>query len=126
MAQGKKISEEMRNKVISSLLQGFGVNETARATGLAKSTVSKVKRQVPQRLIETGVAKRRELKAERLLDSIAGFLQESVEANTKAFQATENKEWLKAQSAKELAIFIGTVSDKIFRVLEAIETANHN
>ena len=102
------------------------MNETARATGLAKSTVSKVKRQVTQSLIDIGVEKRNKRKADRLTDSITAYLQEGIKANTKVFQATENKEWLKAQSAKELAIFIGTVSDKIFRVLEAIETANHN
>jgi hypothetical protein len=59
-----------------------------------------------------------------IADNIANFLNESFNAVSNAYKVTEDREWLCEQSAAELATFIGVTSDKIFRVLEAIENTN--
>ena len=75
-------------------------------------------------LIEEAVAARRLREEIALSDKVAGYIDKGLESNSHVFKATEDPEWLAGQSAGDLAMFIGVTSDKIFRVLEAIEEAN--
>ena len=120
MAHGKAISEEIRNRAVASLLSGRTITETAEQLNLPTSTVFDIKKKIPPELLEGARAKKRQ----ELSDRIAGFLDEGFRTQRSAWRLTENREWLEAQSAKELAIFIGVMSDKMFRILELIEKAN--
>ena len=120
MAQGKVTSKEIRNRAVASLLSGRTITETAKQLDLPTSTVFDIKKKIPSELLEGARAKKRQ----ELSDSIAGFLDEGFRTQRNAWRVTENREWLKGQSAGELATFIGVTSDKMFRILELIEKAN--
>jgi len=119
MAQGKAISEEIRNRTVASLLSGRTITETAKQLDLPTSTVFDIKKKIAPELLEGARAKTRQ----ELSDSIVRFLDEGFRTQRNAWRVTENREWLKGQSAGELAIFIGVTSDKMFRILELIEKA---
>lgn len=119
--QGKPISDERRAVVLAALLQGQSVNEIARVYKMPKSTVSRLKKTLPaDKLQQVGTQK-----AENLAEMIATNLERSFAAISNVLNVTNNVDWLNKQSASELATLLGVTSDKVFRVLEAIENAQN-
>lgn len=117
--QGKRISDEKRAVVIAALLSGQGVNEIARTYKIPLSSVSRLKKTIPlEQLEQVGIQK-----GENLANLIARNLEASFESIHDVLQVTKNADWLNKQPASELATFLGVTSDKVFRVLEAIENA---
>lgn len=120
--QGKRISDEIRAQVIAALLQGQAVTEVAKEYRLPKSSVSRLKNEIPHTELEqVGTKKRLDI-----AENISNFLDEGFKAIINTLKVTENVSWLNSQPASELATFIGVTSDKLFRILEAIENANRN
>jgi transposase-like protein len=117
--QGKRIPDEVRAQIIAALLVGQGVSEIARQYKIDASTVSRLKKVIPsEKLQQVAIQKRDELS-----DLIGEFLTEGFKAVKNIWNITENNDWLSQQPAHELATFVGVTSDKLFRVLEAIENA---
>lgn len=117
--QGKRIADEVRAQVIAALLAGQGVSQVAREYKLHHQTVSRMKKEIPADELCEVVHKKRE----QIADLISENLQESFIAIRNMLKVTANNEWLIQQPASELATFVGVTSDKIFRILEAIENA---
>jgi transposase-like protein len=117
--QGKRIPDEVRAQVIAALLQGQGVSQVAEAYKIPKSSVSRLKNEIPQDELHKVVSKKRA----EISDRIAEFLDEGFDAIRNSLRVTQDNAWLTKQSASELATFVGVTSDKIFRILEAIESA---
>lgn len=118
--QGKRIPDEVRAQVIGALLQGQGVTQIAKDYKIDKATVSRLKKEIPEDDLQQLATKKKVDIAER----ISEFLDEGFNAIRNSLRITEDNAWLSKQSASELATFIGVTSDKIFRVLEAIDNAN--
>jgi transposase-like protein len=117
--QGKRIPDEKKAVVIAALLEGQSVSKVSEDYKVPASSVSRLRKLIPQdKLEEIG-----EKKGDRLAELISGYLETSFKAITNVLNQTNNADWLKEQSASELATFIGVASDKIFRVLEAIDKA---
>ncbi len=117
--QGKPISDEKKAVVLAALLTGQGVNEVAAAYKVPASSVSRLKKAIPQeKLAQVGIQK-----GENIASMISANLEGSFTAIKNILKVTENAEWLNKQPASELATFLGVTSDKVFRVLEAIENA---
>jgi len=120
--QGKAIPDEKKAVVIAALLAGQGVNQVAEAYNVPKSSVSRLKQLIPKEQLEQVGTQ----KGEKIADLIAANLEGSFGAIQNILRQTENADWLNKQPASDLATFLGVTSDKVFRVLEAIEHAQTN
>lgn len=116
--KGKPKDDSTRAAVMGALLEGQGVSQIARDLKLAKSTVSRIKNQIlPEQLEQVGTEKR-----DKITALIEAHLETSLTcANELAKKAATNQKWFFKQSAGEIAVLYGVLSDKAIRILEAIE-----
>ena len=119
--QGTPIPDNKKAAVIAALLAGQGVNQVAAEYKVPKASVSRLKKLIPQEQLEQVGTQ----KGENIANLIAQNLEASFEAIHNILQITGDAQWLGKQPADELATFLGVTSDKVFRVLEAIENAQH-
>ena len=107
----KQFDPEVRAAVMSALLAGQGVGETAQRYELPKSTVSRWKaeaRLAAGRCEDVGLL---------LLD----YLRENLTTLTAQAVVFRDPAWLRSQEAGSLAVLHGVMADKSTRLLEALE-----
>lgn len=122
VGQGKPIPDDKKAVVLAALLSGQGVNEIARTYKIPVASVSRLKKAIPaDKLEQVGIEK-----GENIANLISRNLEASFDSIHNILQVTKNDAWLNKQPASELATFLGVTSDKVFRVLEAIENAQSN
>ena len=110
-------SEEVKAVALAALLEGQSVRQVAKAHSLPSSTVGRWRSEIGG---ETRAAFDSE-RAARIGDLVIGNLEAMLRATTEMIQVvSQDKEWLKRQSASELAVFIGVISDKAYRILEGL------
>lgn len=114
MARGKAHSPETRAAVISALLAGQGVNDVAATYGLDSGLVSRWKGTIPAKELQQVAVE----KKERLVDLIQAHLMASLKGATKCAEQANDDNWLRQQSAENLAVFYGVLSDKSIRLVE--------
>jgi transposase-like protein len=116
MAQGQKLSDEKRAQIIALLLTGESIPKTARLAGVAESTVSAIK-------ASDDFGRLRTLKRESepsIHELVTAHLTTSLEAaNALARSIRDDKEWFARQSAYDIAMLYGTLSDKAIRIYDA-------
>jgi transposase-like protein len=113
-------SDEVKAQVMAALLAGQSVNAVAREYNIPKGTVSSWKdRDVPN------VAKDATQK-ESLDNLLFGYVQESLKTLKAQVIIFSDESWIKRQSASELAILHGVITDKAIRLLEAAAQANES
>src|SRR5215831_4402139 len=118
--RGRKHSEAVQAQVLAALLAGQGVNEVAQKYNLAKSTVSNIK----NGLSSDDIERVRTQKTESLAALVESHLTESLKAATEiARKVRTDKQWFAKQSAQEVAILYGVLTDKAVRILEAAEAS---
>lgn len=117
--QGVRISDERRAEVLAALLEGQAVTKVAETYKLPHGTVSRLKKAIPADKLNEIERK----KGENIAELISANLENSFKAIENVLNQTNDVEWLRKQPAAELATFLGVTSDKVFRVLEAIENA---
>lgn len=113
MSNGKTYSEETKAAVMASLLTGQSVSSVARAYKIPKGTVSDWKRQAE------GVASEPTQKKE-IGPLLLAYLHTNLQTLTKQSMVFADEQWLKQQSASELAVLHGVLADKTIRLLEAL------
>lgn len=113
------VSDDVKAQVMAALLHGQAVSKVAKDYKIGKATVSRYKKLLPAETLEQVGTKKRD----QLAESVGRYMDDAFNAIHATLKVTQNAEWLNRQSAAELATFIGVTSDKIFRVLEALETA---
>jgi len=119
MAQGRRIPDEVRAAVIGALLEGQAVTKVADDYKIPHSSVSRLKKAIPQEQLDEVGRK----KGEHIAELISNNLEASFIAIKNILNQTENAKWLTQQNAADLATLLGVTSDKVFRVLEAIQNA---
>ncbi len=113
MAKRKEYTDETKAQGMAALLAGQSVNAVAREYKIRKGTVSSWPiRDVP------GVAKDATQKT-ALDDLLFAYVQQSLLTLTTQVEFFRDKDWIRKQSASELAILHGVVTDKAIRLLEA-------
>lgn len=120
--RGRRHSDETRAAVIAALLAGQGVNQVADKFGLDSGMVSRWKQSVPAEIWD-GI---KEQKKERLVDLVEAHLMASLKASTKVAEQAHNDKWRDQQSAENLAVFYGVLSDKAFRLIEIAGRVFHS
>lgn len=111
--RGSDIPDEVRSQVIGALLSGIGVREAARQYALPASTVSTIKAGLGDRLPQT--EPERATLDELLLSSLGAHVQ----ATAAIARLASSDEYLKGQSAREVASLHEALANHAVRLLEA-------
>lgn len=120
--KGKDTPDVVKAQIIAALLSGEFQEDQDIATvvGVSKSTVSRLKKQIPDQYLKQIETK----KKDRVGDLVIEFLESTLESLAKINVYTSDEEWVKRQDAAGIAVLFGVKSDKIAKILEAIERAN--
>ena len=108
-------SDQERAEAMARLLAGGSLGAVARETGIARSTLSAWRKETRTLVPAAGSSERTQL-GEHVFDLIAETLK-SLTAQARFFR---DAEWLSRQSAGDMAILHGVLSDKVIRLLAAI------
>lgn len=118
--KGKEYDEQTKAAVMAALLDGQSISSVAREYKIPKGTVSAWKSRGWESVASGGVATIATQKRER----IGALIIDGLEAKLLAIKAMADvfaeKDWVRKQPASEIAVLFGVVSDKAFRVLEAL------
>lgn len=110
--------ETTRAAVLAALLQGQSVSQIARDFNISRPTIQRWRD-------ASGYAGHVAVASQEKQDRIATLVSSLLEANLETLRVhtelARDKAWTHRQSAAELATFDGVLSDKTFRLLEALE-----
>lgn len=108
-------SEETKAAVMAALLSGQSLNAVARQYDIPKGTINGWKRRA-EGIPQVGSPEQQKEIGELLLD----YLRASLATLKKQVEFFSDPQWLKEQSASELAVLHGVATDKAIRLLEAL------
>lgn len=111
-------SDETKAQVMAALLTGQSINAVAKEYKIPKQTISNWKNRD-----KPGVPKD-DTQKESLDNLLFNYVQESLKTLTAQVIIFSDESWIKRQSASELAILHGVITDKAIRLLEAAAQAN--
>jgi len=100
--------------VMAALLTGQSAAAVAKEYKLPASTVRNWKREAS---LDSGLATGQK---ERIGELIIDNLETALETSRTMLRAFADEDWLRKQEASQLAVLYGVISDKLFRVLEAL------
>lgn len=108
-------SEEIRAAVLADLMTGSSLNATARKFGVDRNTIRRWRGDAGLTVPPPVALEKRANLGEQLY----GYLEDSIGALRSQLAVFADPDWLKKQSAAELAILHGVVADKTARLLAA-------
>jgi hypothetical protein len=117
MAKGKAHDETIRAEAMAALLAGQSISYVAKEYKLPRGTVSAWSRNLPRN--HTVSTEKRERIGQLIIDNVEAEFETMIAMQ----DVFTDKEWLKKQSASELAVLYGVIKDKAIRVLEALPDA---
>lgn len=98
---------ELRAEVTAALLAGQGVGDVAKRYELPVSTVSRWKGQADI--------------TDDIGDLLLKYLKTGITTLTEQHEVFRDPEWIRGQPAGEMAVLHGVLTDKVVRLLEALE-----
>lgn len=107
---------EVRAAVLADLLSGLSLRKTAKKHGVSLATVNVWKAAERSVLDQSSTVKKEELGElviELIMDNLRGL-------RAIARLPVDDPEWLKKQSAHDLALYAGVQTDKLIGVLNAL------
>jgi len=114
----REYSDDVRAQVMAALLAGQSIPAASQTydvpEGTIKSWMSRAKQEI------TPVATDATEKREQMGALILNYLAENLVTLKKQLKVFCDEEWLKKQSASELAVLHGVIADKSFRLLDAL------
>lgn len=111
--------DELKASVMASLLTGQSINVVAEKYNIPKGTVARwasTERNAMRGDNTMVTAGQRERIGELIIDNVEAMLDTTKDM----LNVCKDKEWLKEQSASEVAVLYGVISDKTYRLLEAL------
>ena len=115
-----KYSDETKAAVMAALLTGQSVSSVAKEYKIPPGTVSSWK----NRNLKEHIESMQENASEKTGILLIDHLHQSIRTITAVNKFVEtNEEWKMKQSASDLAVFTGVLSDKTFRLIEALGNA---
>ncbi|HAM41113.1 MAG TPA: hypothetical protein DCP69_07180 [Candidatus Omnitrophica bacterium] len=115
MCRGKPHKPEVKAAVMAALLAGQGASEVAKTYHLPQGTVEMWKTQLH------GASNLKKVDLSELIESTLRAFLDTVRVQVAVAQ---DPAWVRQQTASELGVFIGILSDKAFRILEAANGSN--
>ena len=110
MCRGKPHSPEVKAAVMAALLAGQMPSDIAAKYKLPEQTVCTWKKQV------RGASLLKKADLSELVESTLRAFLETIRIQA---ETARDVDWIKKQSASDLGVFLGILSDKAFRILEA-------
>lgn len=111
-------SAEVKAQVMAALLMGQRITDAAKEYKIPESTIKGWAKRLRDEVYPQVVAG--DVQRERIGGLILDNVEAMLEATKELMNVVKDKEWLKKQSASEIAVFFGVVSDKTYRLLEAL------
>jgi len=116
----RQYSEEIKAQVMAALLAGQSVSQTAKSYDIPEGTIKvwmmRERETEETTVVTSDVTTKREQMGALILD----YLAENLITLRKQLKTFCDEEWLKKQSASELAVLHGVIADKSFRLLDAL------
>lgn len=110
---------DLKAQCIAALLAGQGLTETASQYKVAKSTLKGWRDSLPP----DKIAHLRTKQGERLDDKIADFLEQIIDTTTAIAETVADPKYIRAHPPEGVAVLFGVMTDKGFRILEAVQRA---
>jgi hypothetical protein len=115
----KKTDAPKRARATAALLAGQTGTEAAAAAQVSTATVSRIKRDLSPETLQAIESK----KDADFNELLATYLEEILETLTCQIRFARDPQWLREQTAAQLALLHGICADKAFRLLEARDRA---
>lgn len=116
-AERKKHDEATKAAVMAALLAGQAVPEVAKEYKINPATVRGWK---SRQLNGEGVAIVTTQKKERIGEMMLDCVEAQLVATKAMADVFKDPDWIRKQTASEIAVLFGVVSDKTYRILEAL------
>lgn len=111
-------SDETKAAVMAAMLTGQSVTQVAATYKLPVGTVKSWRREMVAAASTTPTA---QAQRERVGDLVLASLEAMLTAIREIVErVSKDPQWIREQSASELGVFVGILSDKAFRILEAL------
>jgi transposase-like protein len=107
---------ELKATVMAALLQGQSIGHVAKEYKIPRGTVANWAGQVRNQNYNPVPTEKKERIGSLIIDNLEAELETMIAMQ----DVFKDKEWLKKQSASELAVLYGVLKDKNIRVLEAL------
>lgn len=114
----EKPGEALRSAVLACLVLGHPIPKIAQQFGLSERVVEKWQ----EAFDITNPVKRRDSLSEQLL----AFVEQEIAALMTISYTTMDEDWIKAQGAQELSIFMAAKQDRLMKILEAFSRAQQS
>lgn len=117
MTERREYDEATKAAVMAALLAGQGVAEVAEKYKINPATIRSWKsRQQNGETVATVATEKRQ----RIGDLILEGLEAQLMATKAMADVFADKDWIRKQEASQIAILFGVISDKTYRILEAL------
>lgn len=114
MTERREYDEATKAAVMAALMDGQSVSSVANEYKMPRGTVKYWRAQLqPTALVD-------QQKRDRIGELIIAGLEAKLVAIKAMADVFADKDWIRLQPASEVAVLFGVVSDKAFRVLEAL------
>lgn len=118
-------TDEIKAQVIAKILLGHSVSQIANEHNIPLGTVSGWKTRAIQKADSVGLVEQKkenddEIKL-RIGSKLLIYLEANIDAAIAQLTVFSDPEWIKQQSASEMAILHGVMSDKSVRMIQAFK-----
>lgn len=108
-------SDQVKASVLAALLSGQSLRSVEQQYGVSRRTISAWRDAAHLTGTELGLPQKKQAIGEQ----VYALMEESIETLRAQARVTSDPVWIKQQSAADLAIYFGVLSDKCFRLLAA-------
>lgn len=114
----KEYPDEIKAAAMAALLEGQSINAVAKQYKIPRGTVSSWSSRAREEVYPKTVAT--EDQRERIGHLIVDNLEAMLETTKAMTDVIRNPKWLEKQSAQEIGVLFGIITDKTYRLLEAL------
>jgi transposase-like protein len=120
MPKGKKHDPQLKAVVLAALLAGQGISQVAKQYHIDPSVVCRWRAKINPNDLQAVAKEKADEFTELISDAIESILK-ALKISADFIRSDEGRQWIKENSPSEVATFIGVLTDKGIRFLEAAE-----
>lgn len=126
MTEKQQYGDEIKAQVLAALLAGQSIGEVSKAYNIPEGTIKSWRaRKGATQLQQDALSGATDATTKKEIgDLLLEYLQANLITLRDQMKVFGDPEWLKKQSASELAVLHGVMTDKAIRLLEAMSKAN--
>jgi transposase-like protein len=116
---------EVKAAVMAALLSGQSASSVAKEFGIPRGTVATWQTRKAQPIVEGAAAAAAEKKQDEINELVLDLLIAQLQSQISMAQHSGDKKWLFIQDASAVAMLMGVGNDKVFRMLQALNSDRH-